>query len=138
MSVAESTVDEPAVRGWRQRFPTSGFDRETAYSASRSVAPLARLSIDVMRGVFLFSLLIITERLRLLEDLTCIRTSKDEQKQTKAGPYEKKGADQLLAVALSASMVVSMNAPIAAWADTGEESSAVVGSQVAKPSRSTC
>ena len=29
-------------------------------------------------------------------------------------------------------MVVSMNAPIAAWADTGEESSAVVGSQVAE------
>lgn len=40
---------------------------------------------------------------------------------------KRKGADQLLAVALSASMVVSMNAPIAAWADTGEESSAVVG-----------
>ena len=45
---------------------------------------------------------------------------------------KRKGADQLLAVALSASMVVSMNAPIAAWADTGEESSAVVGSQVAE------
>ena len=45
---------------------------------------------------------------------------------------KRKGADQLLAVALSASMVVSMNAPIAAWADTGEESSAAVGSQVAE------
>lgn len=49
---------------------------------------------------------------------------------------KRKGADQLLAVALSASMVVSMNAPIAAWADTGEKVLPWSVRRWRKPSRS--